>query len=496
MRGQRGRDVALVAGAGLAMLAILVAVRDGITDDGYITLAYAKNLALHLHWGLIPQETANTATSPLNVLLLGAITAVTRVSGDAHPVIALAVLSVGLAMVLAWGWLRIARALELPFWSAVAGTALVIVDPFLLSSIGLEVLLIAALLIVMMAAAVEERPALFGVVVGLALLARLDMILFALLIAAAAPALRARWLRIASAALLTCGPWFLLSWIALGSAIPDTLVIKLATRSGWGGWSYLTGPGMYAETWPAAAIVTFAPAALGAVLLGWWIATRGWRSSPRLVVPAAVGVGGLVYYAVYSALNLDPFHWYYVPPTVALTTFLVIGAGVLAERAGPVAGRLRPGATAATLALLFVVARLAVDVAHGLPWGDPLVSTNWATPGEYARVGSELRARVRGATVAGPGEIGALAYFCDCPIVDEFSDRGRAAELIDDAIGPKSNLAKRWLLKLNYAWWDADEPRPVAYRLRYDLGPSPRRDSWQVSTRWQGTGHLTLLRVR
>jgi hypothetical protein len=495
MQGRPKRDVGLVVGSGVAMLAIVFAIRHGITDDGYITLAYAKNLALHLHWGLIPQETANTATSPLNVLLLAAVTAVTRVSGYAHPVVALGLVSAGLTMGLSYGWIRIARALELPFWSAVCGTALVVLDPLLLSSIGLEVVLIATLIVLMVATAVEGRATAFGVLAGLALVSRLDLILFVVPIAAATPVLRRSWLRVASVGLLTCGPWFVFSWVALDSAIPDTLVIKLATRGGWDNWSYLTGPGMYAETWPGAAVVSFLPPALGVALLAWWIRARGWRSMPSLVVPAGAAMAGLLYYGIYSALRLDPFHWYYIPPTAALTVFLVAGLGVLSGRNSPASALPRVGSLTAALVLLLVIGRLVVDVGHGIPWRGPLISTNWASPTEYARIGRELRTRVRAATVAGPGEIGTLAYFCDCAIVDEFSDRGRAVPLINDALTPANNPAKRLLLKLNYRWLDKDEQgRAVTYFLRYSRGPAPVPGSWQVSTRWQGVGHLTLIR--
>src|SRR5690348_3447105 len=67
----RGRWL-LVFGAVLAAALFLV-VRGSLTDDGYITLAYAKNLAVHGEWGIIPGSPANSATSPLNVLLLAAL---------------------------------------------------------------------------------------------------------------------------------------------------------------------------------------------------------------------------------------------------------------------------------------------------------------------------------------------------------------------------------------------------------------------------------------
>ena len=82
-------------------------VRESLTDDCYITLAYAKNLAMHGEWGLVPGSPANSATSPLNVLLLGALTLVTRIFGDPHPVLALGALNVLASATLGWGWMRL-----------------------------------------------------------------------------------------------------------------------------------------------------------------------------------------------------------------------------------------------------------------------------------------------------------------------------------------------------------------------------------------------------
>src|SRR5438270_12029866 len=108
--GRSVNDMALVAGAGLTAFLLFLLVRTSLTDDAYITLAYAKNLALHLHWGVIPQEVANSATSPLNVVLLGGVSAATRIGGGVHPVLALGVVSVARAVVLEWLRLRVVRA--------------------------------------------------------------------------------------------------------------------------------------------------------------------------------------------------------------------------------------------------------------------------------------------------------------------------------------------------------------------------------------------------
>src|SRR5687768_15148900 len=68
----RGADMWWALPGALVALAIFLVARDGLVDDAYITLSYARNVAEHLHWGMIPAEESNTATSPLNVLMLAA----------------------------------------------------------------------------------------------------------------------------------------------------------------------------------------------------------------------------------------------------------------------------------------------------------------------------------------------------------------------------------------------------------------------------------------
>ncbi|MFD0637274.1 hypothetical protein ACFQ9X_42600 [Catenulispora yoronensis] len=66
-----------MAAATLSALVFLACHR-ALIDDSYITLGFVRNVALHGHWGLISSRVSNTATSPLNVLVLAAVTVVVR----------------------------------------------------------------------------------------------------------------------------------------------------------------------------------------------------------------------------------------------------------------------------------------------------------------------------------------------------------------------------------------------------------------------------------
>ncbi|MGH3981558.1 MAG: hypothetical protein ACRDST_02405 [Pseudonocardiaceae bacterium] len=104
---------------------------------------------------------------------------------------------------------------------------------------------------------------------------------------------------------------------------------------------------------------------------------------------------------------------------------------------------------------------------------------------------------MEGQTISSPGEIGTLAYFCDCAIVDAFSDRGAMNEVIrlrEQQAGP----VKRRLFQLNYRYLDRDVARVQPNRmLRYD--GAQRADGpgqWDIQSPWTGSGWLVLAPVR
>ena len=489
-----GSPAWLSGGAALLAISLFWLVRNALIDDAYITLSYARNLATHLHWGLILTERANAATSPLNVLLLAGATALLRLTGGIHPVWALGLVFVGSTVALAWGWSQVAAELRLPLLVPAHGVALVLLNPLVLSSTGLEVLLIPAVLVGMLAMAVSGRPVAFGVLSGLAVLTRLDLVVFVLPLALVSPGIRHRLAISAGTASAVSLPWFVWSWWHFGSAIPDTFAIKTVQRA-FGPWTFANGPLDLLERYPLET-VAFAPALLGLVALLAWTVAGLLRRSPdsRALSPAVtLGVAGAIYYAAYARLGVPPYQWYYVPSVAALSTSLCVLLGA-ALRAGPVARRAVALPGLALVACL-VLGNLVADVRGGVPWRVPLIFGNWATPRDYARVGRELGERVGPETVISPGEIGTLAYFCQCSIVDAFADRGRVVPLIEERIAAAGPVMAA-ILKVNYLRLDRDEPaRPAAYRLIWEPGPATQPEEWQTWSPSAGVGHFRLERV-
>ncbi|GAA0509008.1 hypothetical protein GCM10011581_18850 [Saccharopolyspora subtropica] len=464
--------VAAVLSAGLFWL-----VRGSLIDDSYITLSYARNLAFYGHWGLITAEVSNSATAPLNVLVLAAVTAVVR-----HPVLALGIVFVLANVALAVFLHATARASGLPGWIGPLGALLVAANPLLLSTVGLEMTLASALLGMLLFAAVRRRYVLFGVAAGLLALTRLDLGVFVLAVLIGRPGLWRGWWRWLLAAAVTALPWFVFSWFYFGSAVPDTLVIKQVQRS-WGDWDFHNGLQLYHQVFPTAVVISLVPAVLGLVCLVGLCVLRLFRRAARVWPWALIGLGAVAHYYVYTLMGVPPYHWYYGPSLIGLTVLLVGGVGLLASR------RLVVPAVLAGCAVFGAQGWFALQ--HGLPWREAAITTNWATSADYARIGAELGRVVGTGTVASPGEIGALAYFCDCAIVDTFSDRGYLAAQLEKRLADASPLT-RALLELNYRHFQPTEPLRVDYVLRREPGPGPD-PLWRIGTTWAEPAHLALL---
>ena len=303
-----------------------------------------------------------------------------------------------------------------------------------------------------------------GVACGLLLLTRADLAGFGLAAAVAIVVTVGfgRALAFIGITGLVSLPWSVLSWFWLGSAVPDTMVIKLGESMG--DRTFANGLYYFFEAYPFAVTASLIPPAIGVlVLLG------GWR---RAVAPLhlVLGVGGLLHAGTYLLLNTAPYQWYYGPAIGALTMLGAVGAPRAALRTVAL------GASVATVAVtaVYLVAR---------PWTLTTISGNWATPTEYRALAERAPA---GAVVQSFGEVGTVAYYCACTVTDRLSDRGWFAEILaqqEAAAGP----FERALLDLNYRNFHtarAAAPRSTSSRSR-PTGPAcPRPPGAATRGRW------------
>jgi hypothetical protein len=251
-------------------------------------------------------------------------------------------------------------------------------------------------------------------------------------------------------------PWSVVSWFWLGSAVPDTMVIKLG--EGMGGRTFANGLYYFFLGYPFAVAASLVPAIIGVlVLLG------GWR---RAVAPVhlVLGVGGLLHACTYLLLDTAPYQWYYGPAIGALTMLGAIGVPRAALRTVALGGSVAMVAATA----VYLVAR---------PWTLTTITGNWATPTEYRALAERAPA---GAVVQSFGEVGTVAYYCACTVTDRLSDRGRFAEILaqqEATAGP----FERALLDLNYR--NFHPPAPL--RPQYAFTFTPDR-SGVPATSWRG----------
>jgi hypothetical protein len=152
--------LAVVTAVGAGILFLLL--RSALVDDAYITLSYGRTLGLHGEWGLVPGYESNTATSSLNVLLLGSLIAVVR-----EPLVALGILYVTTCVLTALGLRALGRELGLGLRLAVIGVPLLVASPLLASSLGLETTMVVAAVTWLAWAAARGHAVWFGIVAGI-----------------------------------------------------------------------------------------------------------------------------------------------------------------------------------------------------------------------------------------------------------------------------------------------------------------------------------------
>jgi len=447
-----------------------------LIDDAFITLTYVRTLGHDGTWGMFRDRMANTATSPLNVLLT---TAVGTISPSAPRASALLTTIELVALLVCL--LRVSRTVFGNSYFGVFAFIGLAANPLLVSTLGLEGFLFATLFVTSILCWLTRRWWFLGVSVGLLTLARPDgALLFLILIAVGPRGLRPR-AKLALAYTLTLLPWFLYSWIALGSIVLDTLLIKVGQRT-WGTKGFVDGLLMYSRAFPLATLGSFLPV-MG--VLGFAYGVRG-LVRPLLVV--LLGYGAL-YFASYAMLGVPPYHWYYVQTVLPCVLVGALGAASWTSRlpklgVPPLQWLVYPTVALPALALVVILYR------DGMPPREASIHTNWASPAQYRAIGLWLREHVDPASsIRLQAEIGTLAYYSERYLVNNFSDRGEMEPLVE-RWRRSGRVWVRWLAAINYYWRrPLPEVKPAYVLLQKRPGEAPppaarilRR--WDTASRW------------
>ncbi len=474
--------VALSALAVAALTCQFLYLKQSLIDDAYIGLGYARNFGIHFQWALVQSMPSNTATSALNVIVTGTVTAVVR-----DPVLACGIVYVACGMITTLALRGVFRSQNLPAHGGVIAAILILANPLMMSTIGMETVMIVALLSAALLSSVRSWPLAFGVTAALLILTRPDTILLVLPLAVSMRALRTHWKLPLTVFLAISGTWYLTSWVWMGSAIPDTFVIKAAQRS-WGGETFANGVFLFFDRNPAMTIPTVIPPIAGAMALlaASIAAVLHRRIRPELTIFGFAAIGGLLIYAAYGAIGVPPYHWYYVPTVATLSLFLV----AFAYTHGGVIRAIGVPAIVVTIAVSGVLVCTRVDTRF------PPITTNQASAQQLRELSRDLRALVGDELVELDGEIGTIAYYCQCLLMNDFSDQGIVTARIQEQ---KMRIpdAARPILDANWYFRDwTQQPQPTRYLLASAIEPGRPGfiQSWRITSQWSGERYYSLYR--
>jgi len=470
--------------------------RNALIDDAFITFQYARNLRDHQTWGFFPGTTTHTATSPLNVILTALMGLV--FSDLVEAAIWLAVLE---ALALCGVLLLISKELFRDFRFGFLGAIVTLGNPFLVSTFGLETLLYMLIVVVCLYLYLIKRIEILAITVALLTLTRPDgILLFVILFCSGGDQgnkvpWRGKFLAIYFISLL---PWYLFSWIHLGSLLPDTFLLKV--NQNWQGLHYVYGLGLYLYKYPLLTIFSFAWVPFGILFIfsqeigeksnfyGNFspVSSRYWKSSTSFLrnievillflynrkkqTPKMFRIlfgFGAAYFIAYAILKVPPYHWYYTP--VAVTLNLVGVGGITEKISSPRESPKAPSIT--TLGILAAFASLGMLIFfiqnQSLVPDEPPIHTNWATQHQYQEIGLWLRENMNFADkIKLNGEIGTLAYYSQRNLLDMFSCRYEQ-QLSVNRLLQRGGLVSL-LAQINFHWFDPGEPCwPPDYLLAF-----------------------------
>ena len=446
---------------------------NALTDDAFITLRYVKTLLNTGTWGFLPGYTINAVTSPLNVFLL-AFTGV-FLGPTINAVIWLS------ACILALTVLLLARTSRHLFGTEIFGylaAAALIFNPLIISTLGLESILFIGLYILSLYLYLTSKWDLLALTLGLVTITRFDGILFFIVTLLVIPTFGLR-LRFAGIYLLCTAPWYIYSWIHLGSLLPDTLFIKIAQPI-WGRWDFLNGLDLYGRVYSLETAFTFLLLPFSLLLFNKHV-----RSLPIIQFLLLTGIA---HFVGYSILHVPPYYWYYIPEITAIILISSFGLGILFQHNNSKTW-IRKGIQ--SIVAIFVILQASgmfyILARDGFPVREMPIHTNWATHEQYREIGKWLKEHIDGRPILVDGEVGTLGYYCDCSVSSFFSDRRWLQKYVRQQMS--GNGIKPALYKVNFLFFDREAkfPPPVYLLTETPVGGSTNTTSlmeWRTSTKW------------
>ncbi len=461
----------------VAALIYLLSFRKCLIDDAYITMSYVRNITEYFTWGVFPKYITNTATSPLNVLLLSLLSFL------------LGSVSTSIPILLAWLCFLVLlfilpKLTNIFFENKYLGYftfSLLLFSPLLISTMGLEGILFVTLLVCSYYNFAKKNWMGFTIALALLTLTRAEGVLFFIVGLVFIPTIRLKTSHIILFAFIIL-PWFIFSWIYLGSFVPDTLVIKKSQAS-WGVWNYSTGLFLYLEKYPLEMVYTFITLPLA--LLGLFKHLKSNKLTQFIFL------SGLIHYLAYTLLKVPPYHWYYVPQICSLALLGTLGLHVLLKYI-----KHYKYLFLFVIILLPITGMLHISSKQGFMFRQMPIHTNWATSEEYKNIGYWLKNNIKhDSVILLQGEIGTIAYYCECYVLDVFTDRRQLNKYLFNQQESLSFLEKL-IFNFNFMFYHDSTYFPDFYYkiINYHHGFAGENiiQQWKTSSFWVSNNNISL----
>jgi hypothetical protein len=358
-------------------------VPDGLSDDGYITLRYAANLAEGRGFVYNPGEPVWGTTTPLLTLLLALCA-----SAFGPAALEVSALAIGIAASLVF-WivtLVLFEQQKVPRIVSVPLLLLILFSPSYLgnSVSGMETPLVLALMALSLICYTKDRPVLLGLLCALLLLARIDTLIWIVVLGGGFLLRHLRTNRRAAlgalAAFLAASvPWQLYAYRTFHSLIPQSLVGKAVSHEAFSAldWSYFVS--FYHVYFPVLRLGSFAwlgiLLTLALVLLGF---RTLWTDYPLL---RPLGVYFFCFTASFLGGKAPLFMWYFPPTQWIAFLLFCLGLTSVWDRLPGVAGN--PAVRLAPIGMLTgVLMAFSAVAAYGL-WRDGNPNGRWVAMSNF-----------------------------------------------------------------------------------------------------------------
>src|SRR3712207_444916 len=221
-------------------------------------------------------------------------------------------------------------------------------NPLLISTLGLEPLLYTTLVVGCICAFMIGRYTTLAILLALFTLTRPDgFLLFPIMLGAVLAANRANGsasthpaadlrssirpllriaIRFCGVYLLCLTPWYLFSWIYLGSLVPNTLLIK-REQGTWEGYNFFNGVLFYLPKHPLEV-----PLAL--LLAPFAVLCLRLKNHKASIVAGILFLFSSIYFVAYVVLGVPPYHWYYIPVVIPWSVLGALGLTALVHGTG------------------------------------------------------------------------------------------------------------------------------------------------------------------